>query len=117
MRRCRRDWGGEAVTQRVTDLWTGYEHHAGRWYAMYCNVDLDQSERNQRDDLVWVRNNEVATAAAELASLRTKLDKVCDAGEYLLDANRTVNIYANDEWRTRRGALEDAIAAAREGEK
>ena len=61
------------MTQRVTDLWTGYEHHAGRWYAMYCNVDLDQSERNKRDNLVWVRNNEVATAAAEIAALRAKL--------------------------------------------
>ena len=54
-------------------------------------------------------------ARADLAALRTKLDKVCEAGEYLLDANRTVNIYANDEWRTRRGALEAAIAAARAG--
>jgi len=54
-------------------------------------------------------------ARAEIDALRAKLDKVCDAGEYLLDANRTVNIYANDEWRTRRGALEDAITAARAG--
>ena len=72
------------MKQRVTDLWTGYEHHAGRWYAMYCNVDLDQSERNKRDDLVWVRNNEVATAAAEIAALRAKLAAVCRAGETLM---------------------------------
>jgi hypothetical protein len=60
---------------------------------------------------------ELGDSKTEVTTLRAKLDKVCEAGEYLLDANRTVNIYANDEWRTRRGALEDAITAAREGEK
>ena len=71
------------MTQRVTDLWTGYERHAGLWYAMYCNVDLDQSERNKRDDIVWVRNSEVATARSEIASLRAKLEAVCEAGEVM----------------------------------
>ena len=101
---------GDAVTQRVTDLWTGYEHHAGRWYAMYCNVDLDQSERNKRDDLVWVRNNEVATAAAELAALRAKLDKVCEAGDALM---RDVGEHATGAFLSA-DDLYDAIAAARD---
>jgi len=120
------------VTQRVTDLWTGYEHHAGRWYAMYCNVDLDQSERNKRDDLVWVRNNEVATAAAEIASLRAKLAAVCEAAEdaigyahqhdsegriTFIDRSQPIAQYSDDgpdAWPAR---LHAAIAAAREGEK
>ena len=107
------------MTQRVTDLWTGYEHHAGRWYAMYCNVDLDQSERNKRDDLVWVRNNEVATAAAELASLRAKLAAVCRAGETL--ASEVLDIcedpYCDGPRCLACFAMKAAIAAAGEGEK
>jgi hypothetical protein len=51
--------------------------------------------------------------AADLLDARAALRAVCEAGEGLLDANRTVNIYANDEWRTSRGGLEDAIDAAR----
>ena len=97
------------MTQRVTDLWTGYEHHAGRWYAMYCNVDLDQSERNKRDDLVWVRNNEVATAAAEIASLRAKLAAVCEAVEEFLFTECVDGVDAPQ--------LRAALAAAREGKE
>ena len=123
------------MKQRVTDLWTGYEHHAGRWYAMYCNVDLDQSERNKRDDLVWVRNNEVATAAAEIASLRAfvgnnmlrsdyqtvdhmraeiaslraKLAAVCEAVEEFLFTECVDGVDAPQ--------LRAALAAAREGKE
>ena len=51
------------MTER-RDLYTGYEKHRGEWLAMYCNVDLDQTERGERQGVVWVRNCEAARLRA-----------------------------------------------------